>query len=400
LEVTQRRHPVRRRLESLLAGEPEEAGRLLERLVEIRRTEGIRACAEALRLLAHLDLPEERAEKLLADLLRHRVELAARLGRDPGLAVAAVDYLSNIERLLANPAIVERAQLDRTERSALVDPLTGLYNRRQFVAALTLELRRSQRYELELALLMLDLDGFKRLNDDQGHLFGDLVLQRVAQVLRRSVRDADSACRYGGDEFAVVLPETDRLGAYALAERVRERIHERFGAKPVRGLSVVVRLSGGIAAYPQDGAHASDLVAAADRALYLAKSRGRDRTSLFHGERRGAVRYPARGRTQLELRPAGQAPLPVGAENLSVTGALLVVEPGCASGVRVQLRYRGGATGAGTAWLRDARVVRVERSGARGTRVAVAFDEPLSEGALRELVTRGRPFRPGRHAGA
>jgi hypothetical protein len=68
--------------------------------------------------------------------------------------------------------------------------------------------------------------------------------------------------------------------------------------------------------------------------------------------------------------------------------------------VRVQLRYRGGATGAGAGWLRDARVVRVERSGARGTRVAVAFDEPLSEGALRELVTRGRPFRPGRHAGA
>jgi diguanylate cyclase (GGDEF)-like protein len=400
LEVTQRRHPVRRRLESLLGDDRQEASALLERLRELRRTEGVRACAEALRLLAHLDLPEERAERLLEDLLRHRVEIAARLGRDPGLRVAAVDYLSNIERLLANPAIVERAQLDRTERSALVDPLTGLYNRRQFVSALTLELRRSQRYGLELALLMLDLDGFKRLNDELGHLFGDLVLQRVAQVLRRSVRDADSACRYGGDEFAVVLPETDRLGAYALAERVRERIHERFGAKPLRGQNVVIRLSGGIAAYPQDGAHASELVAAADRALYLSKSRGRDRISLFHDERRGAVRYPARGRTLLELRLDGQAPLSVGAENLSSTGALLVARVALALSVRVRLRYEGGEAGARASWEREARVVRVEPGGARGARVAVAFDDPLPDTALRHLVTRGRPSRSGRYAGA
>jgi diguanylate cyclase (GGDEF)-like protein len=339
-----------------------------------------------------LDIPEVQAERLLADLLRHRDEVTRALRRDPGLRVAAIDYLSNVKKLLANPAIVETSQLEKTERSAMTDPLTRLYNRRHFARALALEVRRSHRYSLRLSLLMLDLDAFKRLNDRHGHLFGDLVLQRVGQELRRAVRDADTPCRHGGEEFTVILPETDRLGGYAVAERIRRRIRRSFAERPVGGKRVEVNLSGGIASYPVDGEDPPALIARADQALYLAKRLGKNRISLYHSERRQAIRYPAKTTAQARMkRRSGEATVETRPLNLSRGGALLDLDEEMRAEAPVQLTFGGrDASGRPRDWVTAARVVRVERRGASGERcrVAVAFDEPLPEECLFQQVQR------------
>jgi len=396
MEALQNKEAVRKRLVGLLAEDRPDPEQFMERLLEIRRDGGIQACSVALHMLAHLEIPEDPAERLLRDLLRHRDEVTSALGRDPGLRVAVIDYLSNVRRLLANPTIVERSQLEQTERSAITDALTGLFNRRHFGRTLDLEVRRSRRYALRLSLLMLDLDGFKALNDQHGHLFGDLVLQRLGRVLRRAVREADVACRYGGEEFAVVLPETDRLGAYAVAERVRQKTGEQFD-KPVGGKLIDVRLSGGISSYPEDGADPSALIARADEALYLAKSQGKDRISLYHAERRRDVRYPAKPMARIKLARSGATEATaVVALNLSRGGAYVISGESFEPDVPVSLRFDGRDVGGRPrSWLHAGRVVRIEPEGwpADGRKVAVAFDEPLPDECLFQQVRRTRIVR-------
>jgi diguanylate cyclase (GGDEF)-like protein len=388
---------ARERLHDLLVDDRADGAGLMAGLRELREAEGVSACSAALSLLAHLEIPEIQAERLLDDLLRHRADVTGALGRDPGLRVAAIDYLSNVKKLLANPAIVERSRLERTERSAVTDSLTRLYNRRHFSRALDLEVRRSHRYSLRMSLLMLDLDAFKRLNDQHGHLFGDLVLQRVGQELRRAVRDADTPCRYGGEEFAVILPETDRLGAHAVAERIRRRIGGSFTDRSVGGKHVEVSLSGGIASYPADGEDPPALIARADQALYLAKQLGKNRISLYHSERRRTIRYPAKttARAHLQIGP-GESTSEVRPLNLSQGGALLDVDEELTETVPVELTFGGrDAAGLCRRWVTTAHVVRVERRGTRALafRAAVAFDEPLPEECLFQQVRRTGALR-------
>jgi diguanylate cyclase (GGDEF)-like protein len=163
------------------------------------------------------------------------------------------------------------------EKQALVDPLTGLANRRLAEGALETELARAGRFDEPLALLMTDLDDFKQINDRWGHPFGDEVLREFAAVLTESIREIDLAGRWGGEEFAVVLPGTDLEGGAALAERIRTHLRTRLVEAP-DGTAVDITASFGVAAYP--GLQGKDeLVGAADAALYEAKRAGKDRVA-------------------------------------------------------------------------------------------------------------------------
>jgi two-component system cell cycle response regulator len=179
-------------------------------------------------LLTHLDFTERQAARHWKRVVAHRDEMREGLGRDPGLRVAVLDYFVNVSRELRNPKIIEIAMYERTERSAVSDGLTGLYNHAYFLQALRQEVLRSKRHGLRAALMLLDLDDFKRVNDERGHVEGDRVLMKAAAIVRDGVREIDVAARYGGEEFAVLLPDTSRLGAYVVAERIRRRIEERF----------------------------------------------------------------------------------------------------------------------------------------------------------------------------
>lgn len=386
---------VRQRLVALLAEDRPDGERLLKRLRELRLLEQVDSCSVVVHLLAHLNLKEPDAEKLLVDLLSHRDQVAVSLGRDPGLRVAAIDYLSNVRPMLCNPTIVEQSQFDRTERSAITDDLTSLYNRRHFQSALDIELRRSRRYASAMSLLMLDLDTFKSVNDLYGHPFGDRVLERTGRILRMAVRESDVPCRVGGEEFAVLLPETDRLGAHAVAERVRRRLEGDFAANHLGGRLVAMTISGGIASHPEDGDDASALVNYADQALYRAKTSGRNRIVVHHAERRRSVRYPVSPRASVTLvRPELPADDDVRAVDISLDGAMLEAAGSFAPADSVELTLDVGETGQGADPLVvEGTVVRVEAAERPGRRrVAVAFDRRLSETRMLPHVLRSQPL--------
>jgi diguanylate cyclase (GGDEF)-like protein len=167
----------------------------------------------------------------------------------------------------------------RLHALATTDTLTGLSNNRAFRRRLQEEIERSQRYQHPLSLIFVDLDHFKRVNDTQGHPAGDAILAQVGWVLRRCSRATDLAARYGGEEMAVLCPETRPVDALILAERIREAIEERIFELPTGG-KLKITISLGIASVPDHGRDAQELIDAADRALYDAKSMGRNRVCV------------------------------------------------------------------------------------------------------------------------
>jgi diguanylate cyclase (GGDEF)-like protein len=174
---------------------------------------------------------------------------------------------------------IENVGLHETvQRQARTDDLTGLANHRRFQEALASELERSKRFGHSVSLLMLDIDDFKEVNDSYGHQQGDLVLREVARILRESSREIDEPARYGGEELAVVLPETSLEGAYNLAERVRARIEALEFDTPEGSDSLSVTASLGVAAIEPGAGDGRALVAAADAALYDAKRSGKNKT--------------------------------------------------------------------------------------------------------------------------
>ena len=180
------------------------------------------------------------------------------------------------ERRLVDAAVQLREASARLQRLATTDALTGLFNRRVFDERLGVEFRRSQRYGRPLSLLMIDLDRFKRVNDEYGHPFGDFVLAGAARSISSNVRESDVVARYGGEELVVMLPETEREQALAVAEKLRAAVSARDFSRD--RATVRMTISVGISALPAAGIRDDgDLLNRADEALYEAKRQGRDR---------------------------------------------------------------------------------------------------------------------------
>jgi diguanylate cyclase (GGDEF)-like protein len=173
---------------------------------------------------------------------------------------------------------IENVDLHETvQQQAVTDELTGLFNVRQFHSRLAGEIERAERFATPLSLVMLDIDKFKSVNDNHGHQQGDRVLVEVARVLRRLSRDVDLPARYGGEELAVVLPQTDLAGAEQQAERMRAAIEAMQIQRLDGGGLLPITASFGVASFPGEGADKTELIAAADAALYRAKRGGRNR---------------------------------------------------------------------------------------------------------------------------
>src|SRR5437899_615259 len=221
------------------------------------------------RLFPHAQFNESEAADRAVAIAAHQGELSARLGRNVGPSVAALDYLLNISGDLVAPTIVEHEILEVLEHRSVTDPLTGLFNRYHFEATLKREAARCLRHKAPLSLLLMDVDQLKAVNDQWGHQTGDEMLARVAGAIRDSLRGCDIGSRYGGDEFAVILPDTDAPAARLVAERICAKAE-------APDASINVTVSGGLAELSPAATSPSEarLIAAADRALYLAKGRG------------------------------------------------------------------------------------------------------------------------------
>jgi diguanylate cyclase (GGDEF)-like protein len=215
---------------------------------------------------------------------------AALLGpRDSGFsggeAVVAVIMVGLV--LLAFALIVPlvrdlRQQHERTEEEAITDELTGLSNHRRFRQILSKEVERAKRFDRPLSVVMLDLDDFKEINDNYGHLQGDRVLREVGRVLRSESREVDEPARYGGEEFAIALPETRIDGAMEVGERIRRRLDSVRIPLDGHG-EIAIRASVGVAGSPEQAPDVRTLIKAADQALYRAKQQGKNRTARAAG---------------------------------------------------------------------------------------------------------------------
>ena len=194
--------------------------------------------------------------------------------REPRLAASMLRAV----RILLEPASValdNALLLKRAEALSVTDDLTHLYNSRYLNLVLRRETKRASRSGRPLSLLFLDLDGFKGVNDTHGHLFGSRALVEAAAVIRSSARETDVVSRFGGDEFALVLPDTGGEGAFAVGERIRERIAaHRFLVDD--GLDIHLTASVGVATLPDVAASAEELVQAADKAMYRVKESGKN----------------------------------------------------------------------------------------------------------------------------
>jgi diguanylate cyclase (GGDEF)-like protein len=241
-------------------------------------------------ILTHLTYTESEAKKHWGGVRAHRDRLRIELGRDVGMRVALLDYFVNVHRELKNPKVIEISIYQRTERSAISDGLTGLFNHAFFLQALKREAQRCRRHGLTMSVAMFDLDDFKKINDTHGHLEGDKVLLKAAALIQEALREIDVAARYGGEEFALILPETAKEGAAIVAERIRARIEEYFAQR--RGVPKVT-VSGGVASFPGDADTLEELVRKADVGLYRSKAAGKNRITAAEGERRRHERIPA-----------------------------------------------------------------------------------------------------------
>jgi diguanylate cyclase (GGDEF)-like protein len=227
------------------------------------------------RTITHLDLGETHCVQLWDEMLTRRRELSEHMERHISLKTALMDVLTSAG-LFRVPILIEYDELKKLQVNAVTDPLTGLYNRRLFGEAFEKELNRARRYGAPLGLVILDLHRFKEVNDQHGHPRGDEVLRAAATTLKKALRTSDSAFRIGGDEFALLLPQTDAAQALALSRRVGTVFGESIAHFQ---MGVSVSMDHGVATFPQDGDQADQLIRVADERLYRLKQANHGKTS-------------------------------------------------------------------------------------------------------------------------
>jgi len=263
------------------------------------------------RAITHLDLRESQCVQLWDEMLTRRRELSDNLGRMISLKTALMDVLTTAG-MFRVPILIEYDELKKLQLNAVTDPLTGLYNRRLFGESFEKELNRSRRYGSPLGLVILDLHRFKEVNDKHGHPRGDDVLRAAAATLKRSLRTSDSAFRIGGDEFALLLPQTDAAQTLALSRRVETVFSETLQSLQ---LSVSVNMDHGVANFPQDGEQADQLIRVADERLYRLKHANHNKAA--NGSSRSEASAAPQSSTpppapaSTERAPAPPRPIPI-----------------------------------------------------------------------------------------
>lgn len=268
------------RIVTALAGDRELNAREQQIVDDMQTKRGESLFSDMLYALTHKTFPSRQAKTLWAEIGTHRDTLAEKIGRDPGVTVAAHDYLSNVSGLIKSAGLIEEDKLAQITKSATRDGLTGLFDKTTFSHILAEETSRSIRYERPMTLVMADIDHFKRLNDTHGHADGDIVLTEVAQIIEKQCRTTDIPARVGGEEFAIVLAEVPQESGFIFAERLRQAIEKHFEDTPY-GVTMSLGVAGVIPTMEGQEPDTPDaIMRRADGALYESKNSGRNKVSI------------------------------------------------------------------------------------------------------------------------
>jgi diguanylate cyclase (GGDEF)-like protein len=229
--------------------------------------------SELLFRMTHEIYTEKKATDLWFKIIAHRESLKKSLNRDTGMLVAALDYLANISGDLSNPKIIDDLRLEEAAEMATRDSLTGLYLRGVFEFFLEKMVLEHRRYGKAISLILLDIDDFKKVNDNYGHQAGDAVLSRIGKMIIKSIRNFDFPARYGGEEIVIIFPGTPIDKAAVLADRLRKYLNRSF-----LKIGPTVMVSIGVSCiHEPDIITAAELIREADKALYNAKRSGKNK---------------------------------------------------------------------------------------------------------------------------
>ncbi|MFT4578365.1 MAG: diguanylate cyclase (GGDEF)-like protein [Nitrospinales bacterium] len=327
-------------------------------IASLEKKEGEQVYNILLNVLTQLEFSPEDAKKNWKRIVEHKEKLEAKLGHAISLMTAVCYYFSDVEKNINTPAIIELKMLEETKKQSHSDGLTGLFNRRYFDEALQGEMNRVQRYNGCFSVFFIDLDNFKKLNDTYGHQAGDLTLKVVADILRNMKRTEDTACRYGGEELVLILPETEKMNALVIAERIRKKVEE--AVLEFEGKIFNVTLSGGIASYPADGKEAQNLIHAADVALYQAKESGRNRIFIHDLEKRHYLRIGISEEVQVKSVAENLNPKELNAQGKNVSSSGILFESPIAFKIGSQVQIALSIKDQADSLTVNAQVARVE----------------------------------------
>jgi diguanylate cyclase (GGDEF)-like protein len=266
----------------------EDDDRLIQELNHIIAKKGNESYPIIFHVLTHLVMDPQEAQQCWQEIISHYENISSTLGRKISLRTAICDYFCSIHKSLKNPKVVEIQIFEKTVRASKYDSLTGLLNRQSFDEAFKSEMNRAKRHNSDLSVLFFDIDDFKKINDSLGHQAGDVALKRVSEIILAEKRAEDIAARYGGEEIVVILPETGKMNALVLGERIRQKV-EKMKLKH-KGHPIRLTISGGLAAYPINATNATNLLKCADSALYRAKGSGKNNISFFSRDKRRYLR--------------------------------------------------------------------------------------------------------------
>lgn len=268
--------------------------------------------------LTNIYFEEKEAKEIWLAIIIHRESLQKKLKREIDIEVAVLDYFIECQKdLIDNPLIIEEKIFEAIKKRVLIDELTGLYNYRFFKHRIKEEISKSKRYKNPFSIIMIDIDDFKKYNDSYGHMEGNDVLKRIANLLKKLLRSTDVIIRFGGEEFLVILPQIAKKQALLVADKIRSKVSElRFKSS--------ITISGGVATYLSDTkSNENTLIRLADLALYRAKYEGKNRICNYPKERRSFKRIPLNESIKVKIKciPTNKALKPIGnIRNISFGG--------------------------------------------------------------------------------
>lgn len=307
--------------------------RIIAGVEEMVRQHGNTVYAVFFKTIAHLEITATEAGREWANLIRHRQQTSNLLQRQISLQTALCDYLCSHDKL-HNPVFMEIPIFENQVKSARHDPLTSLYNRAYLDESLAREAAMAERYNAEFSIMFLDLDNFKRINDQHGHLTGDIILQTIAATIIGEIRKQDIAARYGGEEIVIILPRTSKETGLIMSERIRKKIAK--SAFTVNEQNIPVTISIGLATFPLDASSPAKLIENADHAMYRAKKAGRNMVVPFSWNKRRAHRIDFTGEVRIKDMNIARE-IKASGKNLSHTGILLSCDKKFAVGSRFEM---------------------------------------------------------------